>query len=403
MSTHSIEIADRPSRRPGRGAVIMTAVAVLVFLAGCGERGDVGIFASIEREEKIEKSNLPEVSTAGSVVYHAGTDRYYVALGQLYARDRGDNDWDDVNHPGGYGDGHTLDIVTMGGDIYVAFFDTESTKSEIFRLNPTNDNYTSVWSPGDEIAKLIAIDTDGADEASEDLNEELFAVTVESNKLDYNLVYAPGNTGDTQNTVLSDVPRIFDGAYDFVVAGGQYLFVAGGTLFAGTDVTQGSADIAEVAGSDRPFATFGGTTFVEDAFGNAANDWLYVTSTRGDIAYTADAGTWTWTTETGDDDRGYTDITYLDSADFPGLSGSNGALVVGVDTRETSPGGYYEVSESLGTSRPDSENYDAADVSDAAINGFYVDAANQTLFALTSGTGLWRGNYDTAEADWSWE
>lgn len=398
MSTHMTETQSTPGQRHRRPfpTLILTGLAVVLLLSGCGERGDVGIFASIEREEKIEKSNLPEVSTAGSVVYHSGTDRYYVALGQLYARDRDSNEWDDVNHPGGYADGHTLDIVTMGGDIYVAFFDTESTKSEIFRLDPTNDSYSSVWSPGQEIAKLIAIDTDGAAEASEDLNEELFAVTVESNKLDYNLVYAPGDVGGTQNTVLSDVPRIFDGAYDFVVAGGQYLFVAGSTLFAGTDATQGSADIAEVAGADRPFATFGGTTFVENAFGTAANDWLYVTSTRGDIAYTADAGTWTWTIETGDDDRGYTDIEYVD---LPGFTG----LVVGVDTRETSPGGYYEVTESLGTSRPDGENYDAADISDAAINGFYLDAANQTLFAVTSGAGLWSGNYDTAEADWSWE
>ena len=371
--------------RPALAAAAMTLVFILL-LSGCGDRGDVGIFASIEREEKIEKSNLPEVSTAGSMVYDdtSGQEKYYVALGQLYSRGRTSNDWNDVNHPSGYKDGHTLDIVSVNGTIYVAFFDTQSTKSELFELNSFG---SSVWNPGKEISELIGIDTTG-----DGANDQLFAVTVESNKLDYELVYAPGNNEGTQNVVLDssdNLSLVLDGTYD--TAGGAYLFVTTGQLYRGTSA--GASDLAPVNG---PFANYGGTTFVSDTFGTFGPNWLLVTSKKGDIAYSDDGGS-TWTTNTGDNDRRYTDIAYLDG--FPGFTG----LVVGMDTRLTSSGGYYEVDDSLGTSKPDADNYRAADISDASIHSFYVDSDNDTLFALTYGAGLWSATYDGGEPEWSWE
>ena len=374
--------------RPALAAAAMTLVLILL-LSSCGDRGDVGIFASIEREEKIEKSNLPEVSTAGSMVYDAGEDKYYVALGQLYSRGRGSNDWDDVTHPSGYKDGHTLDIVSVNGSIYVAFFDTLSTKSELFTLDPSNDNFNKVWSPGKEISKLIGIDTD-----ADGVNDELFAVTVESNKSDYELVYAPGNNEGSQNVVLDssdNLSLVLDGTHDDPPQD-TYLFVTKGQLYSGTDPTNATT-FDTLSG---PFANYGGATFVKNAFGSG--EWVVVTSMRGDIAYSDDGDLTTpWTTNTGDNDRRYTDIAYLDG--FPGFTG----LVVGLDTRLTSSGGYYEVDDSLGTSRPDGDNYRAADISDASIHGFYVDTANQTLFALTNGDGLWSATYDGGEPEWSWE
>ncbi|NBC28624.1 MAG: hypothetical protein GVY29_01365 [Spirochaetes bacterium] len=386
--SNSIHVArtGATGRHP-RGAMAAATIALVLvlLLSGCGDRGDVGIFASIEREEKIEKSNLPEVSTAGSMVYDAGEDKYYVALGQLYSRGRNSSDWDDVSHPSGYKDGHTLDIVSVNGTIYVAFFDTISTKAELFTLNPSNDNFSKVWSPGKEISKLIGVDSTG-----DGVNDQLFAVTVNSNKKDYDLVYAPGDIGGSQNTVLSGVTQIIDGTVDYIFnSDTTYRFIAKGQLYGGTDPT---ASFAPLAG---PFANYGGTTFAQEAFGDAAKDWLLVTSPKGDIAYSTDGGS-TWTTNSGDNDRRYTDIAYVDFPDFTGL-------VVGLDTRNASSGGYYEVNESLGTSRPDGDNYRAADISDASIHGFYVDSANDTLFALTNGDGLWSASYDGGEPEWRWE
>lgn len=371
-------------RRPAASravALFAAAAATALLLSGCGERGDVGIFASIEREEKIEKSNLPEVATAGSVVYDAASQSYYVALGQLFSRSADGNEWDEVDHPGGYADGHTLDILEVAGNIYVAFFDTASTKSELYRLDTNNDSYTKVWNPGKEISELISLDTSG-----DGTPDELFAVTVESNKLDYDLVFAPGGVAGTETLALDDVPRIIDGTYD--TNGNTYLFVAASMLYDGT--TPGT-DFAEL--TTRPFATYGGATFVADNFGSANR--IYVSSLRGQLAYSTDGGS-SWTSASNDDDRRYTDIAYLS---FPGFQG----LVVGLETLQTSSGGYYEVSSSLGTSRPDGENYGAADISDAAIHGFYVDTTNETLFALTNGFGLWSAKYDTDEPEWAWE
>ena len=381
----------RHQRRRGRisrATALLAAIALALLLSGCGDRGDVGIFASIEREEKIQKSNLPEVSTAGSMVYDAGEDKYYVALGQLYSRGRGSNDWDDVDHPSGYKDGHTLDIVSVDGAIYVAFFDTQSTKAALFKLDPSNDNFNKVWSPGKEISKLIGIDKDADGD-----NEELFAATVESNKDEYELVFAPGNNEGIQNVVLDssdNLSLVLDGAYD--TDDTTYLFVTKGQLYTGT--TTNPSNFSSLGSG--PFTNYGGATFVENVFGVGTQDWILVTSTKGDIAYSDDGGS-TWTTNTGDNDRRYTDITYVDfAADFTGF-------VVGLDTQDASSGGYYEVDDSLGTSKPDGDNYRAADISDASIHGFYVDTANQTLFALTYGAGLWSATYDGGEPEWSWE
>ena len=379
--------------RPALAAATM-AIALVLLISGCGDRGDVGIFASIEREEKIEKSNLPEVSTAGSMVYDAGEDKYYVALGQLYSRGRGSNNWDDVDHPSGYKDGHTLDIVSVNGTIYVAFFDTQSTKSELFTLDPSNDNFSKVWSAGKEISKLIAVDADG-----DGTDDELFAVTVDSDKVSYDLVFEPQGAA-TQ--VLTNVPRIMDGVAYWDGSVAYYYFVASGAVFESYQGGSGTAgDPSSIAtSSDFPagMVQFSGVTFIPNAFPLGANEErLYVTSPKGKTAYITDwtlAGT--WQVENDDNDRRYTDIAYVDFDDFTGL-------VVGLDTQDASSGGYYEVDESLGTSKPDGDNYRAADISDASIHSFFVDSDNDTLFALTYGAGLWSATYDGGEPEWSWE
>ncbi|MGM0673176.1 MAG: hypothetical protein ACQETQ_00635, partial [Spirochaetota bacterium] len=129
---------------------------------------------------------------------------------------------------------------------------------------------------------------------------------------------------------------------------------------------------------------------------------LYVTTERGRISYSEDGGS-NWTTENHDDDRRYTDPAYLDAADFPEFLDGNGGLVVGLDTRDQSSGGYYEMNSGLSASRPDGDNYDAADIADASIHSFFVDTDNNTLFALTNGSGLWRADYTEPEPEWKWE
>ncbi|MFO8063595.1 MAG: hypothetical protein R6V29_03080, partial [Spirochaetia bacterium] len=214
----------RRAARGIRGATLLRVSALLgivaLVLAGCGERGNVGIFASIEREEKIEKSNLPENATAGSMVYDSSSDKYYVAMGRLFSRGESESDWDEVDHPSGYDEGHTLDIVNVDGTIYAAFFKTDSTKSELFELNTGNDKWDKVWDPGKEISKLIVVNN-GTD-------DELFAVTVDSNNDDYNLVHDPAGAPDR---VLSDVSKIFDGAYD-----GNYFFVSASEFWQNDDL-----------------------------------------------------------------------------------------------------------------------------------------------------------------------
>lgn len=386
-------------------------LATVLLLAGCGERGDVGIFASIEREEKVEKANLPEVSTAGSMIYHQDTDRYYVALGRLYERGRDDTDWDEVDFPSDYDDGHTLDIVALDEDgddededisgtetVYVAMFDTDSTKAELYRRDVENGSWDGpIWSPDREIAGLVAIDSDADGD-----DDRLFAVTVASNKLEYDLIYSPGGVGGgTETQVLTADKQVLDGTSD----GTSYYLLSSGMLYVGSVGDPSSIEPAWDAENAGPgdyspdlsgFPSFSGLLYVAGAYGIEDENRLYLTSPKGLIAYSTDAGE-TWTVEEDDDDRVYTDPAYLD---FPGFTG----VVLGGDTRGFSDGGYFELEDSsLATARPSGDNYDAADISDAAVQGFFVDTLNNRLFALTNGAGLWSASYDVADPEWRWE
>ncbi len=397
MQSHAVtkdlspDPADPTARRNRRSSsvspsLIPAALLLLVLLSGCGERGDTGIFASIEREEEIKKSNLPEAPThAGSMVYDSDEEQYYVALGQLYSREVGSNDWDEVDHPSGYREGHTLDIVNVGGTIYAAFSDHDDADSELFEPDTSDDSWTKRWSPGKEISKLIGINT-----TADPPYEELFAVTVDSDKESYNLVYAPDGIGDlpgSEDEVLSDKTRIIDGTYD--TDDGNYLFVASSVLWGGSD----ASNLSKLDAPSSSMSTFGGASYDGD------NDRIYLSSPKGMLAYTDSfdpGGTSSWTVRSHDDDRRYMDPLYVH---LPGFTG----VVVGLDTQDESSGGYYEVDSSLGTSRPDGNNYSAAELSGSVVHSFFVDVDNDTLFALTNGHGLWSTDYDTAEPEWRWE
>jgi hypothetical protein len=173
-----------------------------------------------------------------------------------------------------------------------------------------------------------------------------------------------------------------------------YIGGAPGSVFpAWNPATGGPGDYSNDLSS---VVSYSGLLYVPGAFPDGPSEnRLYLTSPNGKIAYTTDGGT-SWTVEVDDDDRRYTDPAYLE---FPGFTG----LVLGLDTRETSDGGYYEVSADNGTRRPSGDNYNAADIEDAAIHRFFVDSTSNRLFALTYGTGLWSASYDIADPEWKWE
>ncbi|MFP4068522.1 MAG: hypothetical protein ACLFS5_13610, partial [Spirochaetaceae bacterium] len=310
---------------------------------------------------------------------------------QLYSREVGSNDWDEVDHPSGYREGHTLDIVNVGGTIYAAFFDHDDADGAVFTLDTANDKWTKVWSQpsgAEEIMRLIGInETPEGDSQA----EELYAV-VRTDDAEYDVYHVDGTTG---TRVIEEASEVIDGAYvdDFDDSDNERYALLTASTFYLSGTADGSFDAydptdAQAGGMPSDATNFGGI-WTENA------DSIYVSSKNGRV-YRWD-GSWSHTDQ--NDDR-----QYLGGAvfDFTGSGGEEG-VVVGLDTQDESSGGYYEVDSSLGTSRPDGNNYSAAELSGSVVHSFFVDVNNDTLFALTNGHGLWSTDYDTAEPEWRWE
>jgi hypothetical protein len=392
--------------------ITLAVLAVFVTITAC-ERGSVGIFASLEREELIKKGNLPENAPVTGMVRVApgsGSAKYYASLGSVFTREAGAKDspnWDRIDAPGAMGDGATaLDIAALGDTVYVSYTGVDGDDFGLFELDTSNDSWTNTGYDRGQVVELITLDGD------QNGSDELYAVTEDgTNK--YDLVYGPqrdpDGDGNPGQTIIDDTTRIVDGSYDGV--SGEVIFISSTKIYSGAaptslnsgespdsfdpgNIMDANEDLAGIlydpgAGSDRP----GG---------------LYIASAKG-VIYFNDGSGWTKSNQTSSS-------AYTDLAVFPQLDGTEtGGVVVGLsntgqdaDTgyRELPGGGVNDIAEPAPKS-----NYLSGDISNATVSGFYVDdeTSPNLLFAFTEGRGLWRARYADKNGNlqkdpfWSWE
>ena len=394
------------SRQPSRQSIVskLSLLALLALLAGCVDYQE-GLFASIEREEKIPESNLPKESSVFGMV--RADNKYYVSLGKLYERGVSGGDWDSIGPPPGFSDSLAADIVDIDptdeavGPIYVAYNDYELNGSGVFILDTTTDTWGSgnLYTGGNEIEDIQDLFS---------VNGELFMAVRDSGG-NYDLLWydTAALPDPVWNVVVNNQTRIIAGTFAATVpaggnvAGNSYVFlsrthvyhIAEGSL---TGSPALSSETPESAFGTNPFnhtENFGGILYVS---GTALADGLYISSRQGHIYYSNGGG---WTKSSTDADRPYTGMVF-----FPELDGNDppGGVVVGIQdlttpADPTEEGGYYELpGGGVGTIvAPEGNGYGTAEMSETTVIDFFVDAGTtpKALFVLTQGQGLWRGEY----------
>ncbi|TVQ38400.1 MAG: hypothetical protein EA384_09290 [Spirochaetaceae bacterium] len=394
-------------------------VAILLALTAC-ERGPVGIFASIEQEVEIQEGNLlKDVAVNGMVE----ADGYYFAAvgGRIrYRPVSGDeSDWSSISNPSGYRTNHSrptsivhIDPGGAGDAIYVSFVEGERKRSGVYQLDPVGRSYNAAGSLGSgvHVTRLFA------------LGAELFGSIQfkdEDDDPEFELWYLGAGGGaslDTAASISTDVGRQ---ARPFISAAANgtddFWFITSSSVF------HTAAAAGQLANIGKP-ADIG--TSLGGIFFNA-ND-LYLSSRDGrtvrggSTGYVSrDAGGANptdpseWTTIITANDRAFTEFASADGAHFATLDDvfDDGVLFVGTyrtlsGRTVVSPGGYMEIPGPLFGSvrRPAGNNYQSAEISKAAVMQIFIPGQANTIFALTGGRGLWRGEYDSdGETTWYWE
>ncbi len=369
------------SRQPSRQSIVskLSLIAALALLAGCVDYQE-GLFASIEREERIPESNLPKESSVFGMVRANG--KYYASLGKLYERNVGGGDWDSIGPPPGFSDSLAIDIVDVGGTIYVAYNDYELDGSGVFILDTTTDTWGSgnLYDGGKQITDLFSV------------NGEIFAAVGDPSDSGgtYDLLHH--TVGTSWTTEITAGPRIIAGTHlsNAIHGPSNYVFLSRTRVHTGALGALGTAQLPSVAfdGIFQDNEDFGGILHV------SGPDDLYISSRKGHIYYSD--GT-TWTKSSTDSERPYTGMAF-----FPQLDGGTGGVVVGIQdlqttTDPTEEGGYYELpGGGVGSIvTPEGNGYATTDMSETTVIDFFVDTGEtpNALFVLTQGQGLWRGEY----------
>jgi hypothetical protein len=388
------------SRQPSRQSIVskLSLFALLALLAGCVDYQE-GLFASIEREERIPESNLPKESSVFGMVKADG--KYYVSLGKLYERSTSGGDWDSIAPPPGFGDSLARDIVDIDptddavGPIYVAYNDYELNGSGVFVLDTTTDTWGSgnLYTGGNEIEDIQDLFS---------VNGELFMSVRDSGK-NYDLLWYD-TSGPSWKVIVNDQTRIIAGTFAATVpvggnvAGNSYVFLSRTDVY---HIAEGSLTGSPTLSSETPESAFGASPFDnnEDFGGilyDTTNNDLYISSRQGHIYYSDGGG---WTKSSNESERPYTGMAF-----FPQLDGNEptGGVVVGIQdlqgsNRQTEEGGYYELpGGGVGSIvAPEGNGYATTDMSETTVIDFFVDTepSPNALFVLTQGQGLWRGEY----------
>lgn len=397
---------------------ISTAAAMLallavttLFLAGCNS-GGVGIFYSLENETKIvNRSNLPDTLTIGSMGLLSSPSTYYIGAGKVYEAANDStfsststtHSWNAVTAPDST---HILcnQIAVIGSKLYAVYAKTDGTSSLLYQSAPTSSTLrTPVWSLVNGYTGTPATaPVDYTVQSLFDLNGNLFVsvfYTSGTNAGKYAL-YQGGDTSSalvvsgTGSQVFLASPAV-GGAYD--TSTGTYWVAAGNRLYSGTTTTNlTEASSQPSLGANETYRGIYWSQALNTLFVSTSSGGLYAEKS-GTSTFSSTPASWNGVTATGL--SGFGEITV----------GSTDVIVVGADT------GYYEMDinpasfdiNKLSLLQPGNTGTLSSDVNYLTIAlksthviGFF--GGTSRLFAL-SGGGLWRNEPNAAGTSRAWE
>lgn len=345
---------------------------LLSLLISCNETG-IGIFYSISQEQPLDDTSLPNTLSVSGMT--KGTTKYLLSAGGLYTRKISagpKGEWDEgVDTPSSDSVDYTLCIrlVKFKGKMYGLFSDNSGNETAVFSTPANAIDWSMVGSFENRLVGLAASES------------SLFV----SERVDYATYVTKVST---DGSAFSDA-LVLDGQYMEVTDAADFdsetWIISGTAFYSGSGIS-----FSPVTGAGAPSATsgFGGV------FYSGGLDILFVSTAGGKVYATGDGSAWDSTTVTNA--AGNPVMLF----DFEGIEilGTQ-VIVVGAEN------GYYDIvfeggySSSFALQTPGSEgagvysssdaNFLSIELRNSVIRFFYFDAGENTLFACTSGSGLW--------------
>lgn len=377
--------------KPRSALRLITALALIAALFSCTAEGG-SIYATIEKEQKINVSTLEQLLTILDIVKTAdGQFPYLAAAGAVYK-----GTLPDANNEIGWpiqgkdpiavsppaSGALCLALANYGGAIYGAFF-ADGPGMGLYKSAPGPNFSFSVANGAVAAADPLVAGKQITLLQFEPVNNILFAVVAtlgsDTSGFKYDLVYSTDGVNFTA-TNLVGLPDKITGV-GFINL--NYYVTSGSTLYSG--LGPGSLAATGVLGTIASGDELRGITV--DPAVPFAPGYILIPSSFGDVYYSTDGVTWI-KTGTSDTVNGH-QVAFLTVSARVGHNGPGADFfVIGADGA-----GYYTLNVAL--NRVDR-------FSDVTVTGLYAGSVRKilvdgsTVFMGTAGTGLWRATFDPA-------
>jgi len=363
-------------------------VFISVFAITSCNDSSVGVFYGLSQEEKVKDYSLPNRCTSEDMIKTGGY--LYVAAGSIYKKlaEGGELDWHKVSSPEGYH--YVSQMGLFKSDIYIVSFAFGDADTYLFKGDGSG-TWTKVSTPIDKTISRMRI-----------VNDVIFLSDKSGN-----LYHSTDGSSFTQDTSL---PKLFvtsSGSYDVVFDGSKYYLntlykLYRGTYNSWTEFTPKKSSGKEWKDDDEVFTRL---------YFDNGDTRLYAADSAGNVyavdsPSSADEKAWIMSDDNTPSSLGILGLVVLRIPTSAG--GIHKVLLCGSGINGGK--GYYEVHnpdtsdrEKLDPQRPknavsiisDYYDYVSFDLSQAAINSFFVDTypdGSFDFYALTYGYGIWKNS-----------
>jgi hypothetical protein len=340
-----------------------------VVLLSCNRSG-MGIFYSISEEQPLADTDLDNTLSVTGFA-EAGT-QYVMSAGTLFSRSMTESVWTNtVDMPTGLT--VCVSLVTFSSDLYAVFADVTGVTTGLYTSPTGTVAWTEISVTDNRLTALTATTT------ALYLTEMVDSATY---------ITRESQDGADFSTTLT-----LDGQYTSVTDSAT--FAASAWLLSGTNIYKGSpglpASYVNLASTPETVAGYGGLM----ASSLVSPPALFVSNAEGTVYASSDGINWGSATIVDSDDN---PVPLFDMAEIS-VAGTPVVLVGAED-------GYYDIvfeggafittftpvtpgSEAAGSYSSSDSNYLVVDLRRSVVRFFYVDVAESTIFAGTSGNGLW--------------
>jgi len=345
-------------------------VLLLPFLLISCNRSGMGIFYSISEEQPLKDTALDNSLSVTGMTEAAS--QYYVSAGTLFRRTAGgapDTEWDDsVAMPDGMA--FCISLVAFNTNLYGVFTSFDGTSSGIYSSPADTIAWTETAAFLGKLTSLVATST-------------ALYLTESTDPATYVTWESTDGTNFATVTLLGQYTSVTDAT----IFNAETWLVSGNKIYRGTGGAP--ASFAPDTGAPASAAGYGGI------YAFSAFNALFLSSAEGVLAATTDGTTWDQAAAV---DADANPVPLYDMEEV--LVATVPVLLVGAQN------GYYDVvfgskaysstfslevpgSDAAGSYSSSDANFLKIDLRSSVVRFFFVDDTENTVFACTSGNGLW--------------